>query len=120
MAFDVQQGLLEEGQPLDLMLLALVKHLLHALHVLRGALIQLLQRLLILFFSLRQKTQKAENWSLCGEKPSMVALFIIFKELAYLLLDILVMHWSQMYVINQNEQLVRAMLRQKCSVLQKY
>lgn len=55
-AFDVQQGLLEEGQPLDLMLLALVKHLLHALHVLWGALVQLLQRLLVLFFSL-QKTK---------------------------------------------------------------
>ena len=58
MAFDVQQGLLEEGQPLDFMLLALVKHLLHALHVLWGALIQLLQGLLVLFFSLRQKTER--------------------------------------------------------------
>lgn len=56
MAFDVQQGLLEEGQPLDFMLLALVKHLLHAFHVLRSAFVQFLQRLLILFFSLRQKT----------------------------------------------------------------
>lgn len=57
-AFDVQQGLLKEGQPLDFMLLALIEHLLHALHVLRGALVQLLQRLLVLFFSLRQKTGK--------------------------------------------------------------
>lgn len=57
MTFDVQQCLLEKGQPLDFMLLALVKHLLHALCVLWGALIQLLQRLLILFFSLRQKTE---------------------------------------------------------------
>lgn len=58
MAFDIQQGLLEEGQPLDFVLLALVKHLLHALHVLRGAFIQFFQRLLILFFSLRQKKRK--------------------------------------------------------------
>lgn len=56
-AFDVQQGLLEEGQPADFVLLALVEHLLHALHVLWGALIQLLQRLLIFLFSLRQKTE---------------------------------------------------------------
>ena len=60
-AFDVQQGLLEEGQPLHFMLLALVKHLLHALHVLRGALVQLVQRLLILFFSLRQNTENADE-----------------------------------------------------------
>ena len=57
MAFDVQQGLLEEGQPLDFMLLALVKHLLHALHVLRSALVQLIQRLLILFFRLRKNRE---------------------------------------------------------------
>ena len=57
MAFDVQQGFLEEGQPLDFMLLALVKHLLHALHVLRGAFVQLVQRLLILLFSLRQRSE---------------------------------------------------------------
>lgn len=60
-AFNVQQGFLEEGQPLDLMLLALIKHLVHALRVLRGAFIQLLQRFLILFFSLRQKNTQRET-----------------------------------------------------------
>lgn len=63
MAFDVQQCLLEEGQPLDFMLLALVKHLLHALHVLGSAFVQFFQRLLILFFSLRQKTEAADSGS---------------------------------------------------------
>lgn len=58
MAFDVQQGLLEEGQPLDLMLLALVKHLLHALRVLGGALAQLIQRLLVLLLRLGQTQNK--------------------------------------------------------------
>ncbi len=74
MAFDVQQGLLEEGQPLDFVLLALVKHLLHALHVLRGAFVQLLQRLLVLFFSLRQKTERMSEASVKNqlEKPSIV------------------------------------------------
>lgn len=63
MAFNVQQGFLEEGQPLDFMLLTLIKHLLHALRVLRGAFIQLLQRLLILFFSLKQEkhTEKPQE-----------------------------------------------------------
>lgn len=54
MALDVQQGLLEEGQSLDFVLLALVEHLLHALHVLRGALVELLQGLFILLFGLRR------------------------------------------------------------------
>lgn len=57
MALDVQQGLLEEGQSLDFVLLTLVKHLLHALHVLRGALVQLLQGLLVLFFGLRETVE---------------------------------------------------------------
>lgn len=73
MAFDVQQGLLEESQPLDFMLLALVKHLLHALHVLRGALIQLLQRLLVLLFSLRQKTENTlTTEASVGKEISMI------------------------------------------------
>lgn len=61
MALDVQQGLLEEGQSLDFVLLALVEHLLHALHVLRGALVQLLQGLLILLFGLREVARKATS-----------------------------------------------------------
>lgn len=61
MALDVQQGLLEEGQSLDFVLLALVEHLLHALHVLRGALVQLLQGLLILLFGLREAERKATS-----------------------------------------------------------
>lgn len=69
MPFNVQQGLLEEGQPLDFMLLALVKHLLHALHVLRSAFVQLLQRLLILFFSLRQKTEQGRGKSTSHREP---------------------------------------------------
>lgn len=69
MAFDVQQGLLEEGQPLDFMLLALVEHLLHALHVLRGALVELFQRLLILLFSLRQKMENALITEATVENP---------------------------------------------------
>ena len=46
--FDVQQHLPEEAQPLLLKLLALGEHLLHVLHVLRGAVVQLLQPLLVL------------------------------------------------------------------------
>lgn len=61
MALDVQQGLLEEGQSLDFVLLALVEHLLHALHVLRGALVQLLQGLLILLFGLSEVERKATS-----------------------------------------------------------
>lgn len=67
MAFDIQQGLLEKGQPLDFMLLALVKHLVHGLHVLRSAFVQLIQRLLILLLSLeetRQKNFMNKNYSL--------------------------------------------------------
>lgn len=63
MALDVQQGLLEEGQSLDFVLLALVEHLLHALHVLRGALVQLLQGLLILLFGLREKGHNSQRKS---------------------------------------------------------
>lgn len=51
-AFDVQQDLLEEGEPFDLVLLALVKHLLHALLVRGSDSTQLRQRLLILLLSL--------------------------------------------------------------------
>lgn len=47
-AFDVQQHLPEEAQPLLFKLLALIEHLLHAFHVLRRALTQLVQGLLIL------------------------------------------------------------------------
>lgn len=61
MALDVQQGLLEEGQSLDFVLLALVEHLLHALHVLRGALVKLLQGLFILFFGLREAERTATS-----------------------------------------------------------
>lgn len=61
MALDVQQGLLEEGQSLDFVLLALVEHLLHALHVLRGALVQLLQGLFILLFGLREAARTATS-----------------------------------------------------------
>ena len=60
-ALDVQQGLLQEGQPLDLVLLALVEHRLHALHVLRGALGQLVQRLLILLLGLRRDSRGRER-----------------------------------------------------------
>lgn len=86
MAFNVQQGLLEEGQPLDFMLLALVKHLLHALHVLRGALIQLLQRLLILFFSLRQKTENTLKplWKINLLKRNQQGFIIIPIQIAAL------------------------------------
>lgn len=51
-AFDVQQHLSEEAQPLLLELLTLVEHLLHVFHVLRGALAQLIQSLLIFLLRL--------------------------------------------------------------------
>lgn len=51
-AFDIQQHLPEETQPLLFKLLALVEHLLHVLHVWRGAFTQLIQSLLILLLSL--------------------------------------------------------------------
>lgn len=51
-AFDVQQHLPEEIQPLLLKLLALIEHLLHVFHVVWGALTQLIQGLLILLLGL--------------------------------------------------------------------
>lgn len=65
MALDVQQGLLEEGQSLDFVLLALVEHLLHALHVLRGALVELLQGLLVLLFGLGEAERKSTSVRHC-------------------------------------------------------
>lgn len=56
MAFDVQQHLPEEAQPLLFKLLALIEHLLHVFHVLWGALTQLVQGLLILLLGLGCKT----------------------------------------------------------------
>lgn len=53
MPLDIQEHLLEEVEPLLLKLLALLKDLLHALHVLRGALVQLIQNLLVLLLSLQ-------------------------------------------------------------------
>ncbi len=51
-AFDIQQHLPEETQPLLFKLLALTEHLLHVFHVLRSALTQLIQSLLILLLGL--------------------------------------------------------------------
>lgn len=65
MSFDVQESLFEEGQSFDLVLLTLIKHLLHALHVLRCAFGQLLQRLLILLSGLWHKhTQYSRYWKI--------------------------------------------------------
>lgn len=50
--FHIQQHLSDETQPLLLKLLALVEHLLHALYVGLSATVQLVQNLLVLFFSL--------------------------------------------------------------------
>lgn len=50
--FHVQQHLSDETQPLLLKLLALLEHLLHALYVGLSATVQLVQNLLVLFFSL--------------------------------------------------------------------
>lgn len=54
MLLNLQQNFPEEAQALFLELLALLEHLLHVLHVLRGALVKLLQGLLILFFGLQE------------------------------------------------------------------
>lgn len=54
MVFQVQQHLSDEMQPLLFELLALVEHLLHALHVGLSAAAQLVQNLLVLFFGLSQ------------------------------------------------------------------
>ena len=51
---DVQEHFLEEAEPLLLKLLALLKDLLHALDVLGGALVQLVQYLLVLLLSLQR------------------------------------------------------------------
>lgn len=53
---DAQQQLFEEAQSLVLELLPLFEHLLHVLHVLRGHLIQLLQRLLVALLRLKHHT----------------------------------------------------------------
>lgn len=54
-AFDVQQGLLEEFQPPLLKVLALVERMLHAFRVRWRAQVQLLQSLLVLLPGLGQK-----------------------------------------------------------------
>ena len=59
MLLNLQQNFPEEAQALLLELLALLEGLLHVLHVLRRALAQLLQGLLILLFGLREKADAA-------------------------------------------------------------
>lgn len=53
MLFDLQEQVFKKADALVFKLLPLLKHLLHVLHVLRGQLVQLFQRLLITFLSLR-------------------------------------------------------------------
>lgn len=69
MLLNLQQHLFEKLNALVFKLLALLKHLLHVFHVLRGQFVQLLDGFLITFFSLKGKKGRNDKSHLTNKNP---------------------------------------------------